>query len=130
AARQARQYRDADVNSRHAFLIALLLIAANLRAALTGVGPVLEIIQRDLALSAAAAGLLASLPVLVFAAFAPLARLARQVGAERMILIGLLLLLVGLLVRSVGGATSLFAGTVVLAVGIASTNVLLPVVIK
>ena len=118
------------MNSRHAFLIALLLIAANLRAALTGVGPVLEIIQRDLALSAAAAGLLASLPVLVFAAFAPLARLARQVGAERMILIGLLLLLVGLLVRSVGGATSLFAGTVVLAVGIASTNVLLPVVIK
>lgn len=118
------------MNSRHAFLIALLLIAANLRAALTGVGPVLETIRQDLALSAAAAGLLASLPVLVFAAFAPLARLARQFGAERMILGGLLLLLAGLVVRSVGGAGSLFAGTIVLAVGIASTNVLLPVVIK
>lgn len=114
----------------HAFLIALLLIAANLRAALTGVGPVLDTIQRDLQLSAAMAGLLASLPVLVFAAFAPLARLARQFGTERMILTGLLLLLSGLLVRSVGGAASLFIGTVVLAVGIASTNVLLPVVIK
>lgn len=114
----------------HAFLIALLLIAANLRAALTGVGPVLDTIQRDLQLSAAMAGLLASLPVLVFAAFAPLARLARQFGTERMILTGLLLLLVGLLVRSVGGTVSLFTGTVVLAVGIASTNVLLPVVIK
>lgn len=118
------------MTSPQAFLIALLLIAANLRAALTGVGPVLETIQSDLQLSAAAAGLLASLPVLVFAAFAPLARLARQFGTERMILTGLLLLLVGLLVRSVGGATSLFMGTVVLAVGIASTNVLLPVVIK
>ncbi len=118
------------LNSRHAFLVALLLIAANLRTALTGVGPVLETIREDLALSAAAAGLLASLPVLVFAAFAPLARLARQFGAERMILVGLIALLVGLVVRSAGGPAALFSGTVVLAVGIASTNVLLPVVIK
>lgn len=118
------------MSSRHAFLIALLLIAANLRAALTGVGPVLETIRQDLALSAAAAGLLASLPVLIFAAFAPLARLARQFGAERLILTGLLMLFSGLLIRSAGGSLPLFAGTVVLAIGIASTNVLLPVVIK
>jgi len=118
------------LNSRHAFLIALLLIAANLRTALTGVGPVLETIRAELDLSAAAAGMLASLPVLVFAAFAPLARLARQFGAERMILLGLVALLAGLVVRSSGGSFALFTGTVVLAVGIASTNVLLPVVIK
>jgi CP family cyanate transporter-like MFS transporter len=115
---------------RLAFFIALLLIGANLRAAITGVGPVLEIIRQDLGLSAAAAGLLASLPVLIFAVFAPLARLARHFGAERMILAGLLLLLVGLVVRSVDGVPALFAGTFVLAVGIAATNVLLPVVIK
>lgn len=118
------------MDHRHAFLIALLLIAANLRAALTGVGPVLETIRADLLLSATAAGLLVSLPVLMFAAFAPLARLARTVGAERMILAGLLLLMVGLVGRVLGGAGALFAGTVVLAIGIACTNVLLPVVIK
>lgn len=118
------------MNSRHAFLIALLLIAANLRASITGVGPVLEAIRADLALSAAAAGILASLPVLMFAAFAPLARLAGRYGAERMILGGLLVLIAGLILRSAGGAAALFAGTVVLAIGIASTNVLLPVVIK
>lgn len=118
------------MNSRHAFLIALLLIAANLRTALTGVGPVLETIRAELDLSAAAAGMLASLPVLVFAAFAPLAHLARQFGAERMILTGLVALLAGLVLRSSGGSVALFTGTVVLAVGIASTNVLLPVVIK
>jgi MFS transporter, CP family, cyanate transporter len=118
------------LKTRSAFLIALLLIAANLRPSLTGVGPLLKTIQDDLALSATAAGLLASLPVLIFAAFAPLARLARQLGAERMLLVGLLVLIVGLLVRSEGHVTTLFLGTVILATGIASTNVLLPVLIK
>ena len=113
-----------------AFLIALLLIAANLRPSLTGVGPLLKSIQDDLGLSATAAGLLGSLPVLIFAAFAPLARLARQHGAERMLLLGLMVLIGGLLVRSEGHVTTLFVGTVLLATGIASTNVLLPVIIK
>ncbi len=116
--------------TRRAFLIALLLIAANLRPSITGVGPLLKTIQEDLALSATAAGLLGSLPVLIFAAFAPLARLARQHGAERMLLVGLLVLIVGLLVRSEGHVATLFVGTVILATGIASTNVLLPVIIK
>lgn len=118
------------MKNRLAFLVALLLIGANLRAALTGVGPVLETIRADLMLSATAAGLLVSVPVLMFAAFAPLARLADRVGAERMILAGLLMLVVGLVGRVLGGAGVLFAGTVVLAIGIACTNVLLPVVIK
>lgn len=120
---------DSEV-TRRAFLFALLLIAANLRPSLTGVGPLLQTIRDDLALSATAAGILASLPVLIFAAFAPLARLARQLGAERMLLVGLLVLIAGLLVRSEGHVTTLFLGTVVLATGIASTNVLLPVLIK
>jgi len=119
-----------DLKTRRAFLFALLLIAANLRPSLTGVGPLLRTIQDDLMLSATAAGLLASLPVLVFAAFAPLARLARQLGAERMLLVGLLVLIVGLLARSEGHVVTLFVGTVILATGIASTNVLLPVIIK
>jgi CP family cyanate transporter-like MFS transporter len=94
------------------------------------VGPLLKTIQDDLALSATAAGLLGSLPVLIFAAFAPLARLARQLGAERMLLVGLIVLIAGLLVRSEGHVSTLFVGTVMLATGIASTNVLLPVLIK
>src|SRR5688572_13420290 len=94
--------RGLDLKTRPAFLIALLLIAANLRPSLTGVGPLLQTIQDDLMLSATAAGLLASLPVLIFAAFAPLARLARRLGGERMLLAGLLALVIGLLVRSEG----------------------------
>lgn len=118
------------MHSRLAFLLALLLIAANLRAALTGVGPVLDALQAELALSPTAAGTLVSLPVLMFAVFAPLASLARRLGAGRLILVGLALLATGLIVRSSGGSTALFLGTVLLGIGIASTNVLLPVVIK
>jgi CP family cyanate transporter-like MFS transporter len=116
--------------NRRAYLIALLLIAANLRPSITSVGPLLKTIQDELSLSATAAGLLGSLPLLMFAAFAPLARLARQLGGERMLLAGLIVLIIGLLVRSEGHTATLFAGTVVLSMGIASTNVLLPVLIK
>src|SRR6185369_6645512 len=118
-----------EVN-RRAYLIALLLIAANLRPSITSVGPLLKTIQDDLSLSATAAGSLGSLPLVMFAAAAPLARLARQLGGERMLLAGLLTLIVGLLVRSEGHTATLFAGTVILSIGIASTNVLLPVLIK
>jgi CP family cyanate transporter-like MFS transporter len=124
-----RDYRLTQLN-RRAYLIALLLIAANLRPSITGVGPLLKTIQDELALSATAAGLLGSLPVLIFAAFAPLARLARRIGGERMLLAGLFALVIGLLVRSEGHVATLFAGTVILSIGLASTNVLLPVLIK
>jgi MFS transporter, CP family, cyanate transporter len=116
--------------SQRAFLIALLLIAANLRPSLTGVGPLLETIREDLGLSATTAGWLSSLPVLMFGAFAPLARLARRLSAERMLLVGLLVLIAGILVRSAGGSAALFGGTLGLAAGIAGINVLLPVLIK
>jgi MFS transporter, CP family, cyanate transporter len=112
------------------FLIALLVVAANLRPSLTGVGPLLRTIQQDLSLSATAAGLLSSLPLLAFAGFAPLATLARQHGAERILLAGLLGLIAGTLLRSEGSVAALFGGTVLLGTGIAVINVLLPMLIK
>lgn len=112
------------------FLIALLLIAANLRPSLTSVGPLLKTLQDQLSLSATAAGLLSSLPLLAFAGCAPLARLARQHGPERILLAGLIALIAGILLRSEGRIVALFAGTVLLATGIAVANVLLPMLIK
>jgi CP family cyanate transporter-like MFS transporter len=112
------------------FLIALLLIAANLRPSLTSVGPLLKTIQDQLSLSPTAAGLLSSLPLLAFAGCAPLARLARQHGPEKILLAGVVGLIAGILLRSAGGTFALFAGTGVLATGIAVVNVLLPMLIK
>jgi CP family cyanate transporter-like MFS transporter len=56
-------------------LIAFFLLVANLRPALTSVGPMLASIQSNLRLSGAAAGLLPNLPLLIFAIFSPVAHL-------------------------------------------------------
>ncbi|SDQ15123.1 MFS transporter [Quadrisphaera sp. DSM 44207] len=119
-----------DRRSAALVVVGVLLVAANLRPALTSVGPVLPALRADLGLSATAAGWLSALPLLAFAATSPLVpRIARGLGAERTVLVALAVLLAGTLLRSGGGSTALFAGTVVLAGGIAAANVLLPVVV-
>jgi CP family cyanate transporter-like MFS transporter len=112
------------------FLIALLVVAACLRSSITGVGPLLGDIREELSLSATTAGLLSSLPLLMFAACAPMARLARNHGTERLLLAALAVLIVGILVRSTGQTGTLFTGTVLLASGIAVANILLPILVK
>jgi CP family cyanate transporter-like MFS transporter len=116
--------------SAAALLTALVMIAANLRPALTGVGPLIDMIRRDLGLSATAAGLLNSLPLFAFAAFSPLAHFGNRIGIERTLMIAMLALIAGILVRSLGGTIGLFGGTLLLGAGIAVGNVLLPSVIK
>jgi MFS transporter, CP family, cyanate transporter len=111
-------------------LTALLLVAANLRPALTSVGPLIDVIRQDLHLSATAAGLLNSLPLFAFAAFSPLAHAANRIGIERALMLAMLALIAGIVVRSLGGAVGLFGGTILLGAAIAVGNVLLPSVIK
>ncbi|SPU51114.1 MFS transporter [Bordetella trematum] len=118
--------------SRAGWLLAgLLLVAAGLRAPVTGVAPVLSSIQAQFGLSAAQAGLLTTLPLLAFAALSPFAGgLARRHGLERTLLASLLALLAGLLLRSAGWEGTLYAGTLLIGLGIAVGNVLMPSVIK
>lgn len=113
-----------------AFFVALMLVAANLRPSLTSVGPVLKSIQLQLSLSATTAGLLNSLPLLMFAAAAPLARFSGRFGAERLMLWALLALASGIVLRSGGEVVTLFGGTLLLASGIAVANILMPQLIK
>lgn len=117
-------------SSRIWFLFALLLTAANLRPSITGVGPLLKAIQADLSLSATAAGVLGSLPVLMFGVMAPLARLGGRIGTERLLLAALCALFAGLLIRSAGGVVPLYSGTTLLAAGIAVSNILIPTLVK
>lgn len=112
------------------FLIALFAVATCLRSSVTGVGPLLASIRADMGLSATAAGVLSSLPLLMFALGAPASRLARNHGTERLLLGALVVLLAGILLRSEGHLAALFGGTVILACGIAVANILLPVLVK
>jgi MFS transporter, CP family, cyanate transporter len=109
----------------------IVLLAANLRPALTGVAPLIGQIRTDTGVSNGVAGLLTTLPLLAFGVLSPVApRLARRLGMERALLASLLVLAAGILLRSAGAVTALFLGTAVLGAAIAVGNVLLPGLVK
>ena len=113
-------------------VVGLVLIALNLRPAVTSLGPVLEEVRASLGMSAAVAGLLTSVPSVCFAlvgSTAPL--LARRWGTGGVIALGTSALALGLAVRPFAGGTGSFIAWTALALaGIALANVLLPVVVK
>lgn len=121
------------LSTRHnvLLLISILLIAATLRAPITAIGPLLEMIRDSFQLSRAEAGMLTTLPLLAFAALSPfVAILAREYGLERMLLAALLVIGGGILIRSTGSVWALYIGTWVIGSGIATANVLLPSLLK
>lgn len=82
-------------------------------------------------MSGAVAGYLTTLPVLCMGLFAPFAPgLADRHGAERVLMLVLLLLGVGTALRAIDGMSALFLGTALAGAGIAMGNVLLPSVVK
>ncbi|NYJ02183.1 CP family cyanate transporter-like MFS transporter [Nocardioides thalensis] len=111
-------------------LVAVLLIALNLRLGITSVGALLDRMEDD-GLPTGVGALLTSLPVLCFAVVGATGMaLARRVGVHRGLAVALLLLGLGLVVRVLDGPAVLVAGTFVACSGIAVANVLLPAVVK
>ncbi|MEN5140351.1 CynX/NimT family MFS transporter [Pseudomonas juntendi] len=112
-------------------LLGLVLVALNLRPALSSMAPVLGQVSDGLGLNASQAGLLTTLPVLCLGLFAPLAPvLARRFGSERVILGILLTLALGILVRSTFGAIGVFFGSLMAGASIGIIGVLLPGIVK
>jgi len=120
-------------NKWHAIVLVagILFIAVNLRVPFTAIAPVLPLIQNDFGLSSSSIGLLTSLPLLAFAAFSPLsASFARRFGLERTLFVAMIIISLGILLRSAGSVWALYVGTVLIGTGIAFGNVLLPGLIK
>ncbi|MDF9616513.1 MFS transporter [Pseudomonas entomophila] len=112
-------------------LLGLVLVALNLRPALSSMAPVLGQVAEGLGLNASQAGLLTTLPVLCLGLFAPLAPiLARRFGSERVIFGILLTLALGILVRSTLGVTGVFLGSLMAGASIGIIGVLLPGIVK
>jgi CP family cyanate transporter-like MFS transporter len=107
------------------------MYALVLRPPLAGVGPLLPLIDEDLALTLAQQGFLTAIPVFAFGigAFAGPA-LAKRLGLERSLFWLLALLTLAICVRGWFGFTSLVIGTTVAGLAIAVSNVLLPSVIR
>ncbi|WP_354641676.1 CynX/NimT family MFS transporter [Kitasatospora camelliae] len=117
----------------HPFLLlaGILLVALNMRACLAAVSPMVAEIQRTFGLSAAASGLITTVPVLFQGVGAPLTpRLTRRFGTERVVLGAVLTLGAGVLLRVLPSAVALYAGCVVIGVAIAVLNVSMPGLVK
>lgn len=112
-------------------LVAVVLIAFNLRSPFVTVPPVAGTVRAALHLSAPQLGLLTSLPVLCFGLAAPFALLLiRRIGAERSVFACLGGVVVALVLRSSGGFALAIAATVLLGVAITIGNVVVPVLIR
>ena len=112
-------------------MLSIILVAFCLRIIITGVGPLLPEITESLGLSGSASGLLTTLPLIAFAVVSPLSGgIGRRLGEGRTILLGLLLILLGTVLRSTAGTVGLFLGTAIVGIGTAMGNVLLPAVVK
>jgi CP family cyanate transporter-like MFS transporter len=124
---------SATHQSRQAVLafVGLMLVALNLRPALTSVGPVLRVIGESLSLSGTGQGVLTTLPVLFLGIAAPLAPwVARRLGIERAVLALMVVLALALIGRPYLGVTGLFVGTAIAGGSIGIVGVLLPGIVK
>ena len=111
--------------------VAIFFTASVLRAPITSLGALSLSVQADLGLSAAAMGLLTTLPLLIFAASSALmSAVSDKFGKKRVVSAGMGMVVLGIVLRSYGGDGGLFGGTVALGAGISAGNVLLPAIIK
>jgi CP family cyanate transporter-like MFS transporter len=113
-------------------LVGLLLVALNLRPAISSVPPVLETIRQDLGLGRAFLGLLTTIPVICMSIFALVApKIKERLGAERAVLWSVVLVGAAVAGRLAAGHPGvLFITTLVAGVGIAVAQSLLPAVVK
>ncbi|MEU9403393.1 MFS transporter [Streptomyces sp. NPDC048242] len=113
-------------------VVGIVLSALNLRPAITSLGALLEEVRDGLGMSGSVAGLLTSVPPLCFAVFGATApRLARRFGLGAVVCAGMTAITAGLLIRPYVGSTPGFLAASALALmGIAVSNVLMPVIVK
>jgi CP family cyanate transporter-like MFS transporter len=111
---------------------AIILLAANLRAAVGSIGVVLGSVRDDLAMSATVAGVLTTLPVVCFAVFGVgTAGLVRRAGLHRAAAAVLVLAATGIVTRSLVDDRIVFLlCSVVALAGAAVGNVILPPLVK
>lgn len=110
---------------------AVLVVALSLRGPVVAVAPVLGRLTEDLGLGPSTAGLLTTVPVVCFAAAAPLASaLIARVGPTAAVWWCLVGVTAGTVLRSSGGAEVVLVGTAVIGTAITVGNIVVPVIIR
>src|SRR3954469_8403738 len=94
--------------------VAVVLTGLNLRPLFGSLPPVLDDVRHDLGLSATAAGLLTTGPLLCLGLLAPVGpRIARRYPVERLLMVAAVAIALGTAARGLGGIAALYLGTLV-----------------
>jgi CP family cyanate transporter-like MFS transporter len=111
--------------------LAIIVIFCGLRAPITEVGSLVSTIRDGLGLSSTSAGMLTTIPLIAFGIISVfVGHFSDRLGAGKVMLVGLLLLVAGIVLRTFAVAAGLFIGTAIIGIGLAVGNVLIPAFIK
>lgn len=112
-------------------IIGILFIAINLRPALASVGPLIEDIRQATGLSSGLLGLLTTLPLIAFGFISTLTPIfTNRFGIGGTLFGAMILLTIGLIIRTIAWIPALYFGTLLTGIAIAFGNVLLPSLTK
>ncbi|AYX88859.1 CynX/NimT family MFS transporter [Staphylococcus cohnii] len=124
-------YRIHRIKENWGVILAIVFIASTLRAPLTSVGPVVDEIKHVMEINNSVAGILTTIPLIIFAIVSPLvSRVTSRLTMSRTILYSTILLIIGLYLRVAGDFSLFIIGTLVLGIAIAFGNVVLPSYVK
>ncbi|MDA3978430.1 MFS transporter [Gallibacterium sp. AGMB14963] len=107
-------------------ILGIIMIGVVLRMPFTAIPPILQEIATEFDIPISSLGILTTLPLLMFALVSPFAaRLGQIFGIEKLFAIVLVLMMIGSTLR-IFSLPLLFVGTLIIGLGIAILNVLLP----
>ncbi|MFZ4896330.1 MFS transporter [Plantibacter sp. Mn2098] len=117
--------------SRPLAVIAVVLLAVNLRASISSAAALLDSLALQQGLTALTASLITTIPLLAFAVGGALTvRVVARFGVERTVVGALVALTIGLAARGVPQSWALLTGTTIGMLGLAMCNVALPAFIR
>ncbi|GEP84882.1 ABC transporter permease [Staphylococcus piscifermentans] len=124
-------YQTGRIKDSWVLVIAIVLVASTLRAPLTAVGPVIDQIKDALHISNSVAGILTTIPLIIFGIISPLvSKITAKLTMSRTVFLAIAIILLALIVRVLGVFNFFIIGTLLLGVGIALNNVVLPSYVK
>lgn len=112
-------------------ILGIMFLSFNLRAPITAVGSIVDLIKNEYLLSSSGAGIITGLPLLAFAFISPIIpKISKKYPYSKLIIISLVVIFIGIYIRSYTNIQGLFLGTLLIGVGISTGNVLIPSIIK
>lgn len=108
-------------------ILCVIFISLNLRAPMSVIGPIVDNLMFEFKLNSTQIGILSSLPLFCFFIFSLIAPI---LPSTKTMFFGLILIILGLFTRSFFNSFFLFFGSILIGIGIAVLNVLMPSFIK